>query len=402
WGRGMWNDSLLIIDTQHNGVLSCVNLNGSRQLQGALYYLPLENGELNYVNTVQTLRGEEFVTVLDSYVKDDLTILHETFHKLHFSLVNDLSADPISYLDGFEARILLRSEFSALKNAITAMNHNASEDSILAFIRDAFLFRKIRQTRFAAFVPRELELETVEGLAVYTSFKLSRIPNKFLLILREIDNRTAAESLTRAFAYASGAAYGFILDYLGLDWRADLADRRVFDFLKIYETDHLKREIEIEDGEIEAARSRNGYQKIEQEESIRKERTDKLTAFYQKLFFEKGVVKVDIPKPVAGFNMSYDMNGTFVLEGEGTVYSSVSGTDTQKRYFGNFEMKSALGEGGALMIDSADQYTFIFPKPLKVEKAKIVGEKYSITLNSGWKLSKTEAGNYRIVKEDKP
>lgn len=393
WGYPMWNDSILIIDSKEDIVYSLVNLEGANKISNYLYSIPFKKGELQYTNTVQKFRGGEYVTVNERYTKDDKTIIHELFHKMHFSVTDSLTADAITYLDDFEDRLYLKSEFVALKNALKLMNTNADEDSIKTFINDAFIFRKIRHSKYSEYLKKEIELETVEGLAVYTEIKLSKIPNKYLLAIEEIEKRSKALSLARSFAYATGGAYGIILDYLGIEWRTGLGNRKKYNFLNLYEDFVLKSEINTNEIILKQAQQRNDFKQLEKEETARKEENEKNSKYYNQILFEQPTLRINIKK---GYGMTFDMNSIFGLKGKGTVYTNLSGIDIKNEHFGNFKLKSEIGKGGAFI---PDDFSFIiFPLPEKIEKNIIKGKSYTIELNKGWKLKKLDKkGNLEIV-----
>ncbi len=395
WGHSLWSDSILVIDQSNKCVYSLLNLRGSKKVSDKLYSLEFNENELNYVNTVQKFRGGSFVTVMPWYAKNNKTIIHELFHRMHFGLVDSLNGGAVSYLDNYLARLYLRSEFVALNKVMEKMNANAPEDTILQHVNDALVFRKLRHNSYPEHVHNELDLETVEGLAVYTELKLTKIPNKYILVMKEIDQRTMASTLTRSFAYATGAAYGLIFDYLLIDWRIGLDTGKIYDFLKIYETEYLGSEINLSDTIVADAKLRNGFSEIEAEEIIKREENNKNTDFYNKLFFEKPTLTIEAQKD---YGVTYDMNSIFTLSDTGVVYTNISANASKDFHFGDFKMNSSIGEDGVFIPN--DFSCYVFPEPVSINESVIKGANYTIKLYNGWKVEKSnDKGDFKVVKK---
>ena len=87
-----------------------------------------------------------------------------------------------------------------------------------------FVFRQERRRLFPKAAAAENALELNEGLAEYTGARLGlRLPEQRLAyatyaLARQLD----APSFVRSFAYASGPAYGLLLDEALPDWRRGL------------------------------------------------------------------------------------------------------------------------------------------------------------------------------------
>ena len=61
------------------------------------------------------------------------------------------------------------------------------------------------------------------------------------MAISEINQREQAQTYTRPFPYATGPAYGLIFDYLKINWKTGLDT--IYNFLKIYETKYLQKDI---------------------------------------------------------------------------------------------------------------------------------------------------------------
>lgn len=396
WGHKIWNDSIIVIDYDHT-IYSLTKLSNNKTDDDTLYYKTMEPNSISFVNTTQKYEEKKYATVLTNYLNDrSSTVIHELFHILQ-SKFRKFKGDAIPYLDETNARILLRLEFQALRNALKAINENKGIAEIKIYLKDAVSFRKVRQKQYSNYLTNELEIETLEGLANYTGFALSGFENKYEKAILEIDKREDSETYTRSFPYATGPAYGFIFDHLDIDWKNGLD--KIYNFAEIYETKVNKSELEFSEKTLKEAKARNNFDEIRQKEITREERHKKLITYYTDLLINKPTLKVAVAD-LKSYGRSFNMNGTLTLS-KGTVYSSIKGTDRSKgKNFGDFttiDGKSKLGEAGILSYTENGITYFVFPLPTDISETKISGEFYEIELNPNWKLIKKNDGNMEIV-----
>ncbi|WP_131839152.1 hypothetical protein [Acetobacteroides hydrogenigenes] len=397
WGENIWSDKTIVLG--NNGeIYSLYPLKGSSTSDSVLYFKKVAPNELSQGNTAQKYEGEMFATIMHSYLNyNSATIIHELFHVLQHRHIK-LYGNQIDYLDNYDAREWLRLEYQALRNALKSANELKEKSIVEGYLRDAFIFRKLRQDKYNSFLKEELEIETLEGTASYTGYILSTYPNKYQEAINEIDKREAADTYTRPFPYATGLAYGLLFDHLNVQWRNGLD--QVYNFLEIYEKRCLGKALHFTSKDVDNAKNRNNYNGIHKLETERKETNEKNIAYYTNIFFKKPTLSVLLADN--NFAQSYDMNGTLRLKDKGTVYSSISGRDTQGKNFGNFstiEGKAALGVSGILIKHEDKNTWFIFPLPTDIKGNTIVGEHYTIELKEGWTVEKVDKkGNLRIVK----
>lgn len=397
WGHQIWNDSILVIDTD-NTIYSLVNLQDSKTEDNLLFFKTIAPNTLSFVNTTQELEGKRYATVLTSYLKNKgATIIHELFHLLQYKF-REFKGEPVVYLDETEARILLRLEYQALRNALNAIIENQDDIKIKCYLNDAVLFRKERQRIYSDYLADELNIETLEGMANYTGLKLSAREDKYQIAIKEIDQREEAQTYTRPFPYATGPAYGLLFDYFEIPWKSGIDT--LYNFTEIYEKFVLKEAHILSEKNIKDAEKRNNYEKIFEEERKRSEAHDKLIDYYTNLLVTEPVMKVSIIDN--NYSSSYDMNGTLTLEGKGIVYTTITGVDQSGgKNFGNFatiEGKGGLGKAGILGYDLNGVFHFVFPFPKSISKTRIEGDHYTIDLNAGWEVIKLDDGNLEIVK----
>lgn len=389
WGESIWNDRLLILSAS-NTVYSLRRFPGSRLDPSGIYWTKVPPGTLSNSNAVQTYQGREYAVVMVSYLADrSATIIHELFHVLQFAR-RKFNGFEISYLDEPEARILLRAEYQALRNALQAMGKAEPKNRIA----DALLFRTQRQKRFGKFLQQEIELETLEGIANYTGYKLSSNENKVEIALSELSRRESSKSYTRNFPYATGLAYGIILDALGIRWRNSAGD--LYDFTKI--VNHSLRTLGAKKPDATAAKLRANHAKIVEEETARKRAYDELQLALKARFVTSPTLTATLVAP--NYTQTTDIDATTALKGVGTVFKLISGkNDPEGVNFGSFasrRMESATS--GVLRKDGG--MTFVFAMPFRIEGNKVIGEDYEITLAPGWTVEKINAkGDHAVVKK---
>lgn len=400
WGKPIWNDSIIVIDFD-NSIYSLVKLPNNKTDNNILFYKTMEPNSLVFVNTTQKYEGKEYATVLNNYLDDkSATIIHELFHLLQMKS-RKFNGNPIEYLDETNARILLRLEYQALKNALKAVIQKRKMKEVQNYLKDAVIFRKERQQQYSKYLNDELEIETLEGLANYTGFVLSSYNNKYEKAIEEINQREQAKTYTRPFPYATGPAYGLLFDYLHIAWRKGLDN--VYNFTDIYEVMILKSKLTINKKQLELAKSRNNFDEINKEEIARAEEQKKLIDYYSDLLLTKPTLKVALTD-IEHYGRTFNMNGTLTLNEKGIVYSSIKGRDKSGNNFGNFatiEGKNQLGKAGILSYDKEGKTYFVFPLPSKIEGRKVISEFYEIELNPDWKIVKQDDGNLEIVRESK-
>jgi len=404
WGKNLWHENVLFQDYEDT-IYSLKKLEGSKTADSILYYKKLPKDTLSKTNTVQGYNGEKYATILadDFYMDDEsATVIHELFHRLHFEILDSkkikLKADPVAYLDNFDARELLRLEYEALRNTLKSIDEKVGKTKIETSINDALLFRKVRQQKYKAFLQLEVEIETVEGLAAYTGFALSTFPNKYKRAISGINGWENSATYTRPFPYATGPAYGLIFDYLKLDWK--MGFDKTYNFLEIYESKYLRKTLTFNGKDFDEAKNRNNFATIHKEEVERKTLFEKRSNFYTKLLVNQPTLQARLVNNK--YSLSFDMNGTLTLKDKGIVYSAAKGKALDDSNFGSFIInpeKAKLGMTGILSSQKDDKTIYTFPLPVKIEEKKIVGEFYEIELNDGWEVVKKNAkGDLEIVK----
>jgi hypothetical protein len=156
----------------------------------------------------------------DRHAREKL-LMHECFHRIQKDLGLETPDRPCGHLDTKEGRIWLQLEWRAIGEALCGQG-SARRRSI----QDALLFRSFRRSLFAGAAEAERAMELNEGLAEYTGIRASGRSGAQSVAdaLLGLDSGARKPTFVRSFAYASGPAYGLLLDASAPRWRDRVKD----------------------------------------------------------------------------------------------------------------------------------------------------------------------------------
>jgi hypothetical protein len=148
-----------------------------------------------------------------------ILMMHELFHRVERPLGLMTDDGQNSHLDTLEGRYWQLLEWRALARALGSSGTEQTAD-----VKDALAFRFARRQLFPAAAANEVLEEIREGLAHYTATVITAsspqdAASKAILQLADFAQR---ESLVRDFGYASGSAYGILLDAWSPGWTRQL------------------------------------------------------------------------------------------------------------------------------------------------------------------------------------
>src|SRR5260370_13735307 len=180
---------------------------------------------LGFANATTKWGGVEWSTfswkVLSSFDQPSrgLLMIHELFHRGQAPLGLMTEDGQNSHLDTLEGRYWQLLEWRALAKAL-----GSSGTDRTSAVQDALAFRFARRQLFPGAAANEVREEIREGLAHYTATVLTAsslqdAASKAILQLADFAQR---ESLVRDFGYASGSAYGILLDACSPGWTRQL------------------------------------------------------------------------------------------------------------------------------------------------------------------------------------
>ena len=303
-------------------------------------------------------------------------LLHELFHGVQQQLGLFVPLVENEHLDALDGRYWLQLEWRALARALAASGAPRN-----AAVRDALAFRQERRRIYPVFAETERALEINEGLASYTGTALaaSSRTEAVASALRVLTDAEKGESFIRTFAYASGPAYGLLLDETAPGWRRALRSTDDFGIL-------LMNALAVQpaNNAVAAAAVYGGVELRAAEEQREQLRQDRINELRQR--FVDGPVLVI---PGGGSGMS-DSRGATVIPGSGTVY------------FHAYRASAAWGtleaEKGVLL--ASDGRSRRVPAPVRQDDGTFSGDGWTFRPNPGWTVREgPRLGDYEVVRQ---
>jgi hypothetical protein len=301
-------------------------------------------------------------------------LLHESFHIAQMRLGLGVPTVSAEHLDEVDGRYWLRLEWRALARAL-----QASGESRALAIRDALAFRQARHTRYPDKVETERALDINEGLASYTGIVLAAQSKADAIAsaLHELAGQESGESYVRTFAYASGPAYGLLLDAASPGWTRTV---RASDDPAAM----LMRALAIRPvADVDAAVARYGGAEIRAAEERREQQRQARIAELRRRFVDGPVLLM--PGGGSGFT---DSHGAVVIPDVGTIW------------FGDYRMKGPWGalDANRGVLLSTDGRTRRLPAPVRRDETTISGDGWTLKVAPGWVVREgARQGDYEVV-----
>jgi hypothetical protein len=309
----------------------------------------------------------------DRYARHRLAF-HEFFHRVQPALRLSPREHPNEHLATRDGRIWTRLEWRALAEALIRQGPER-----VAAIEDALTFRARRRALFPAAAAGENALELNEGLAEYTGLRLSGLPERVLAdrAAVELASREQSDNLSRSFAYASGPAYGILLDEAerSTGWRTRLT--AASDLSELLRAAHRLR-IAPEGADAESRAARYGSRRIVSQETALAERRAAAEARARERLVDGPTLTLPVGE---SFSYTFNPNAATPLPGVGTVYESARVTDD----WGILTIES----GGVLLRrGSAGIERVVVPAPRGAASAPLAGEGWRLELAPGWTVER--------------
>jgi hypothetical protein len=337
--------------------------------------------QVNTANTAVDWAGTTWTMIMlplpDEQNRRASLMAHEMWHRIQGELGIPRSGAANSHLDERDGRYWLQLEWRALAAALKA-KRSARKNAIV----DALSFRARRRQIFPDAANSEREMELNEGLAEYTGVKLSGNPDPARFTLEvELKEAPAKKTFVRSFAYATGPAYGVLLDETGSDWRQAVRAQRDLGEL-LLERAGLRLPDNTEVAANERAKKYGSVELAAAEDRREQERRD-LVKSYRARLVDGAVLVVPLQK----MNMQFDPGNLVPLDSFGTVYPNI-------RIVDNWGILT-VSEGGALM--SADFTRVSLPAPKNASAPRLEGDGWDLQLNPGWFLARGQRpGDFTI------
>ncbi|ANP44725.1 hypothetical protein [Candidatus Viadribacter manganicus] len=313
-------------------------------------------------NTTVDWAGTRWVMVIGPLPEDATSrrvlVAHEAWHRAQSSIGLAMQNANAAHLETERGRYLMRLELRALATAMLS-NGRARRNAA----KDALNFRMARLASFPQALTSEASLDRNEGLASYTGVRLGAGEQAHLFAARTLDDFDHHPSLARSYAYASGPAYGLLLDEFAPTWRTLLATWAPADLLvSPLRTEQLNaRQL------LRRAESYGGPQ-ILIEERNRAETQRQLIAGLQTRFSGSR-----LELPLGQMQFEFDPNAVTPVEGLGTVYQTL----TLRDVWGEFR-----AGGGALISPDFSRLTASQPG-----QDGLSGPGWNLSLASGYRIS---------------
>ncbi len=335
---------------------------------------------LNVANTALTWAGVEWTMLVLPLPEEPraraILFAHEMWHRLQDEIGFPSSGAANAHLDTLEGRVWLQLEWRALRAALAA-----GDESRRQHVQDALLFRATRRSLFPAAAEEERAMEMHEGLAEYTGVKAGAGSEAAREAQDRLSAATQRETFVRSFAYASGAAYGLLLDDAVPAWRERLRPEDDLGLL-------LEKALGLARPGTKAAvalraSKYEGDQLRESETGREKARQSRLAALRAQ--FIEGPVLI---LPLRRMNMQFDPGLPVPLDTFGTVYPGLRLVDE----WGIL----TVTDGGAFLASDFSEAR-VGAAGLGAG-ATVTGKGWTLQLADGWMLREgARAGDFRVA-----
>jgi hypothetical protein len=383
--KDLWNIDLygpiLLVDSESRIVYSNFpDSTGILKQNGEIFSGILPNN-VNIANTAINWSGKSWAMIMlllpeNKHERLDL-LSHELFHRSQPMLGYKMNNPDNNHLDQKEGRVYLRLELEALRQALVAK----SKSEINRNLANALYFRNHRYSIYQNAKSSENSLELNEGLATYTGIFMSGRDNKQIedYFENKITEFQNYPTFVRSFAYLTIPLYGTLLSRSDKYWNKQIDNNTNL-------TDFFIKSFNLRiPANLDAAIIKQyGFMKINADETKREERIKQLTAAYKTKFIEQPHLEIRFEK----MSVSFDPRNIMPIEGYGTVYPTLRVSD-------NWGILTV--SNGALLGANWDKITV--SEPTLINTDKVVGNGWTIDLNSGYFIEKNSSDNNYSLKK---
>lgn len=185
--------------------------------------------EVPVANTAVDWSGLRWTMVIglpENPTERRVLLAHEAWHRIQTELGLVPRNAENAHLEDERGRYLLRLELRALRAAMQTQGTARWRAA-----REALQLRGARLRHYPAASDDEAALDRNEGNAAYTGTKLGAAEDAHKYAARTLERYDASQAYSRSYAYASGPAYGLLLDERRPDWRTSLGANAPADLL---------------------------------------------------------------------------------------------------------------------------------------------------------------------------
>jgi hypothetical protein len=357
----MWGISIcgptMIVDRQTRAVVSN---------QYAPAVLPTGIG---IANTAVLIEGKRWTMVVGPLPEDafarKMLLAHESFHGVQAKIGFPSTGPANTHLDSVDGRYWLQLEWRALAKALRGDREA---------VRDALAFRTKRRALFGSAINDERELEMHEGLAEYTgaAFAEPEIAKRAPHLIEKLRDAETTPTFVRSFAYASGPAWGTLIEMKQPRWtRAAKASEDLGNLAA--DAWHVAA---ASDAEARAA-TYDGAPLLAAERE-RDARKQVMLREFRARFIDGAHLTIPLKK----MSFEFDPNAAQPFEALGTVYPALTARDD----WGTI----VVHKGGAMI--SSDWTSLVVPAEAR--------DDYTLTLKDGWNIAPgMRAGDATLAKK---
>jgi hypothetical protein len=371
WGVSLCGPIMFVDAPSRWIVASDVDAKGVLQAKDGAFVGVLPKDQ-NVSNTAVEWSGVRWTQMLWPIMGDERVrgtiVMHELYHRIQNQLdLPKVTEGDNAHLDELNGRYYMQLEWRALARALEARG----EADRVAAAKDALGFRAERYRIYPKAAATERALEQNEGLAEYTGVRLGN-PTAELqtkMTLYDLTAHVRDATFVRSFAYATGPAYGLLLDRYAPGWHAQLKSGDGFDVM-------LARALHVSAAASDTllvakrAQSYDGAA-LYAAESDRDAKRREQFALNRKKFVDGPVLTLTFRK----MNVQFNPTTLQPLGDAGTVYPTIRVTDQ----WGVIE-----GKNGALM--KPDWSALVVPAPAQTTGSSVTGDGWTLTLRPGWKI----------------
>jgi hypothetical protein len=372
WGASLCAPIMLVDPQSRRIVASHPDAGGALQARDGVFVgiLPADRNVANTAVEWSGTRWTQMLWPLPENAGERATLIaHELFHQRQPALGLAAGGEGENpHLDTLEGRYYLQLEWRALAKALQS-DQRADKRAAAA---DALAFRAERYRRFPNAQGNEAVLELNEGLAEYTGVVVGHPDpvTRQQAALRNLSRLVELDaSFVRSFAYATGPAYGLLLDELAPGWRGRLSGPASDMGARLRDA----AGIEVQSGvaALAVAAARYDGAALHASENAREEKRLAQLERNRRRFVAGPILTLRLVRMSIQFNPSTLQP----LDELGTVYPTLRIADE----WGVLEVV-----GGALM--RRDRSAVVLAAPVVGEGTVQRGDGWTLTLKPGWRL----------------
>lgn len=384
-GGTLWGQSLcgpmLLVDPESRDLFA--SQDGSQQPLEARagFFVGKMPPTVNVANTATEWNGVKWTMLMLPLPADEqrraVLLVHEMWHRVQEQLQFPSSSARNAHLDTRDGRYWLQLEWRALAAALTSTGAQ-KEQAIL----DAEIFRAQRRAFFESAAEEERAMEMHEGLAEYAGVHLgTREPRRFVATVN-LKEAPEKQTFVRSFAYATGPAYGLLLDESAPGWPKTVSNRDDLGALLLAAA-KLKLPTKSAAAAQRRAKAYDGDSLAVSENKREQNRREQ-----EKVYRTRLVAGPILEIPLRKANMQFDPRNVMPLAEQGTVYPTIRIVDV----WGVLEVRN----GGALISAAFSKVTV--PAPSSPQGSKIVTADWSLELAPKWAIEAgPRPGSYRLT-----